>query len=411
MQVFAFRTLVLAAGLAAGGVAADAVAQEPPPPEPEAPVVPPPPPTPTSRNYLNFSMDALMAVGTSTETDIEALQPGGHDPSQRGFTLQGVELVLEGAVDPYFRAQSNLVFLLTPEGETEVELEEVYATTSSLPHNLQVKAGQFLSEFGRLNPTHPHTWDFVDQPLVSGRMFGADGLRSVGARLSWLMPVAVYSEFMIALQNARGETATSFGGVAGDTQFGRPIDPGIVRSGSDMLLVPRYSLSLDIGETQTLLMGLSGAYGPNGTGPDANTRIHGLDIFWKWKSPRADKGFPFVKVQAEAMARRYEAAATATLPEAVFEDHGAYLQAVWGVKPRWTVGARYDTTGGDVGDDPTDPRFEARRRAALQGSWYPSEYSKLRLQYARDWRPDSGDADSIWLQLEFLLGAHAAHKF
>ena len=42
----------------------------------------------------------------------------------------------------------------------------------------------------------------------------------------------------------------------------------------------------------------------------------------------------------------------------------------------------------------------------------PTEYSKLRLQY----NFDHGDAfahaeHSVWLQLEFLLGAHAAHKF
>jgi outer membrane receptor protein involved in Fe transport len=112
------------------------------------------------------------------------------------------------------------------------------------------------------------------------------------------------------------------------------------------------------------------------------------------------------------MARSYDAAATPTLPEATFHDHGAYAQAVWGIKPMWTVGARYDTTGGDVGDDPLDPRFQPRQRTSLEGTWYPSEYSRLRLQYAYD-RREGGfeDANSLWLQFEFLLGAHAAHKF
>jgi hypothetical protein len=44
-------------------------------------------------------------------------------------------------------------------------------------------------------------------------------------------------------------------------------------------------------------------------------------------------------------------------------------------------------------------------------TFYPTEFSKLRLQYAHDARQFSSDADSIWLQFEFLLGAHAAHKF
>ena len=40
------------------------------------------------RNYLNLSLDGLIAAGTSTADDVEQLQLGGHDPRQRGFTLQ-----------------------------------------------------------------------------------------------------------------------------------------------------------------------------------------------------------------------------------------------------------------------------------------------------------------------------------
>jgi len=53
------------------------------------------------KNFLNLSLDGLIAAGTSTARDIQALQVGGHDPVQRGFTAQNIETVLEGAVDPY----------------------------------------------------------------------------------------------------------------------------------------------------------------------------------------------------------------------------------------------------------------------------------------------------------------------
>src|SRR5215213_7803497 len=240
-----------------------AAAQAPPPAD--SPPVPPAEPAPTEepppltiasaaggKNFLNLSLDGLVAAGTSTAEDVGALEVGGHDPAQRGFTVQNVETVFEGAVDPYFRGQANLVFQITPEGETQVELEEVYVTTTSLSHGLQAKAGQFFTEFGRLNPTHQHAWDFVDQPLVNGRFFGPDGLRNPGARISWLMPTPFYSELLLSAQNSHGETATSFRSAGGHAHGGEeeaevPFafrhpdnDRGLVHV-DDLLFAPRYA--------------------------------------------------------------------------------------------------------------------------------------------------------------------------
>src|SRR5690349_17056494 len=108
--------------------------------------------------YMNVGFVSLMDFGWSSERDVGSLQLGDHDPKVRGFTIPNAELTLDGAVDPYFRGFANLVFKIDPEGESGFELEEVYAVTTSLPHNLQLKGGQFFAEFGRQNPQHPHSW-------------------------------------------------------------------------------------------------------------------------------------------------------------------------------------------------------------------------------------------------------------
>jgi hypothetical protein len=371
------------------------------------------------QNFLNLSLDALVAAGWSSAEDVESLQLGGHDPKQRGFTLQNLEMTFDGKVDPYFRGQANIVLQIDPDGETTVEAEEAYLETMSLPWNLQVKAGQYFSEFGRLNPTHPHSWDFVDQPLVNGRFFGEDGLRNPGARVSWLAPTPFYSELFFSVQNSQGGTAFSFRDSHDDGYlFGRPSVETRVKGFGDLLYVPRYAASFNLTDEQTIVLGASGAFGPNASGKSTDTQIYGADLFYKWKPRTQSKGFPFVTWQTEAMYRRYEAAAFAgdanqpvALPAETLKDWGFYSQISYGFLKGWVASLRGDyTTGRDAAFQP-DPDRDTRWRISPALTYFPSEFSKIRLQYNYDDRANVGIDHSIWIQFEFLLGAHAAHKF
>jgi hypothetical protein len=379
--------------------------------------------------YVDVSMVATFAAGGSTASDIQGgTQLGGHDPSQRGFTVQGAELNLQGAVDPYFRGNANILFQLDSGGESFVELEEAWLETVSLPGNLQIRGGQYIAEFGRINTQHPHTWGFVDAPLVSGRLLGEDGIRNPGVRLSWLAPTPFYSELFFGVQNSQGGTAASFrNDHEGAGYLGRIHDAGRVKSAGDMLYSARYAASFDVTDTQTLLAGGSAVFGPNGSGADTDTQIYGVDLFWKWKPANAHAGFPFVSWQTEAMLRKYQAGASTTVdltgdtvadfvPHETLTDWGVYSQLLWGFKPGWVAGLRGDyVTHKKLSDYEvlygSDAERATRWRISPNLTWYPTEFSKLRLQYNYDDRDGIGDDHSVWLQFEFLLGAHAAHKF
>jgi hypothetical protein len=76
------------------------------------------------------------------------------------------------------------------------------------------------------------------------------------------------------------------------------------------------------------------------------------------------------------------------------------------------VGLRGEYADGDRGAfDAQDVFRGERERVSPVLTFYPSEFSKLRLQYNYDHSALFGDAHSVWLQMEFLLGAHGAHKF
>ena len=369
-------------------------------------------------SYLNLSFDALFAVGGSTAQNIEALEYGGHDPKQNGFTVQNLEMTLDGKVDPYFKGQANIVMQINPAGETSVEVEEAYLETISLPWNLQVKAGQYFTQFGRINPQHPHAWDFVDQPLVNGRFLGPDGLRNPGAQISWLTPTPFYSELFFSVQNSGGETATSFRDVEGAKLITQR--PGVdtsVQNVGDMLYAPRYAMSFDLGDEHTMVLGGSGAFGPNASGQDGRTAIYGADLFYKWKSRKHDKGFPFVTWQTEYLYSHYSAAAYPgdinNPPSAAttINNWGVYSQVSYGFQPRWVASLRGDYVTGRPGDFWTNPLLNDRYRISPALTFYPSEFSKIRLQYNYDHIQNTGPENSLWLQFEFLLGAHSSHKF
>jgi hypothetical protein len=373
-----------------------------------------------NKNYMNISFDSVFALATSSDRHLDQLEVGDHDPQQRGFNARNAEIAIDGAVDPYFEGFANIVLKLDNDNNTEIELEEAFLQTTTLPFGLQLKGGQFFDAFGRINATHPHTWEFADSPLVNGRLLGPDGLRGVGAQISWTLPTPWYAQLIFAVQNGRGGTAYSFRNPGDDGVFyDRPTIDRDASALHDMLYVPRLETSFNPSDTQTVLLGASGAFGMNDTGADNHTQIYGADFLYKWKSSRAEGGFPFVKWQTEAIYRRFEAGRGLDnlFPvDETFRDWGLYSQVLWGFKKGWVAGIRGDYLHMQESAYTEDETRQSRSRISVDLTWYPTEFSKLRLQYNHDFLEEndflaSREADSIFLQFEFILGAHGAHKF
>ncbi len=389
-------------------------------------------------NLINISFDLMTAIGTSTADDtlLRSLQGGHHDPNTRGFTLQQAEVQMTGAVDPFFQGQFVLVSAIEgATGETVVEVEEAWLTTQNLPYNLQVRAGVYLTDFGRLNPVHPHAWDFQDQPVLWSRLFGEDGMRGPGARLSWLAPTRTFLEATFGVQSPRGETQHSF--LSSEESYaersigGRPYGGADrpTRSWQDYVYHARLATSIDPSAATTLGAGLSGVFGPNATGPEASTTILGADVMWRWRPLDNRRGYPFFKVQAEVAWRRFGASAQVdtsdpgapvALPAQTLHDYGGYVYAAWGFDVAWSLGLRAEYATGDGGSylgggafgrDGDLFRADRVRLSPMLG-YQTSEFSRLRLQYNYDRGSGLGGAQhSVWLGFEILIGPHQPHTY
>jgi hypothetical protein len=251
------------------------------------------------------------------------------------------------------------------------------------------------------------------------------------------------------MQNANGETMTSFlseaGAFAERPIGGRPFVDRDVRNLEDLAYLARLSNSWDLSDEVSTVLGFSGLYGPNATGADGETWIYGGDLKLKWRPVKNFRGWPFLLLQSEIMGRTYRADRFSDpgpdgesgtnddilLPRKTLLDWGFYSQLLWGCQHPWAAGIRYEYvsgSGSNVNVDFTtgavttvsrnsDPFRGDRHRLSPLLVWQPTEFSRFRLQYNYDHysvRPSGLDHridHSVWLGVEFMLGAHAAHKY
>ncbi len=351
---------------------------------------------------LNPDLSLILDAAAAWFSEPDPLESGDHDPDHTGFDFLALELSAGAAVDPYFRFDANLVF-----GPDGAEVEEAYGTTLDLPLGLQARFGQMLSRFGRTNATHPHAWDFVDQPFALGRLFGSEGNRGLGPELSWLTPLPWYVELVGFVTEATGaDTARSFYGATDHR----------VSSLGDLLSVAAIKQFFPLGDDLSLFFGLSGAFGPNATGPGKRSEIYGVDAYLKYRpisSASESAGSVSVALTSEWMFRRRE------LPGDVLVDLNGYAQLAAHVSKRWGIGTRYELGTPSYGRDghvslrdPVDPDWtERRERIATNVTYWPTEFSRFRLQASRDLPGFRPPASALFFAVELVTGAHGAHPF
>ncbi len=366
-------------------------------------------------HYANVSQDPGSYA-------ISGFVPSGGEigPGERSFNLGESEMTLSANIDPYFSGAFTAA--VTP--ENEIEIEEAFFRTSALPAGFTVKGGRFFSGLGYLNEMHAHAWDFTDQPLAYQAFFGGQ-LAQDGVQLKWIAPTDMYLE--IGAESGNGQefpgtrrAANGLNGAALFAHVGADLGDSISwRAGASYL---------DLRAADRTWEDVDDAGSPVLNAFTGTSRTWAGDFVLKW-APQGNTAQRHLKVQGEYQRREEEGDLAFDLEGLALSDgfrsrqSGWYLQSVYQFRPRWRAGVRYDALdSGDVRiglvDEGILPReafpvlLEATpTRTTVMLDWNPSEFSRLRAQYAWDDARDAERDRQVQVQYLYSLGAHGAHKF
>ncbi|MGE5639040.1 MAG: hypothetical protein ACM30H_03020 [Clostridia bacterium] len=387
---------------------------------------------PQAQNALNPGISAILnGVYANLKRSPNAYALSGFVPTggevappPRGLSLGESELGFTANVDPMFRG--TLVAAISPD-DNSVAVEEGYIQTIGLSNGFTLKAGRFFSDIGYQNRIHAHAWDFTDAPLVLKAFLGGQ-LGEDGVQFKWVAPTSVYFDLGAELGRGRAFPATTrdrngFGSANAFAHLGGDIDESWAwQAGLSLFSTsPRDRTYTDTdsrgasvtdsfsGTSRTWAASGVLKWAPEGNPTDRNLKLQG-EYF-----RRKESGTLTYDTQAASLGTRAGDYAS--------RQSGWYAQAVYQFVPMWRAGYRYDeldsgvTTLGLVdsgalaaADLPILGAYKPRRHTVMV-DWSPSEFSRVRLQLARDYSRMNFPDNQLFLQYIVSLGAHGAHTF
>jgi hypothetical protein len=339
-------------------------------------------------------------------------RPGGFNAFQRS-----VELNVAASVDPFAKAYA--VINATADsgtGEAAMRVEEAALQTTSLPYNLELKAGRFFGEFGKLSYIHDHELPFVNRPLALDQYIGGES-RTDGAQLSWLPPLPHYVSVTMGFGN----------GFGGDSPLN---NPGSYRTLSGFNYFGRVSTYFDLTPNLQLETGISGLINPNTqdrggfgafVGPggvpltENERRVAGFDLKLSYV-PLANNQFQRLDWGTEVLYSdsRYlfdpdnSLGTTGLRSGDEFERSvgsvGMYSYITYKWHRQWSAGFLFD-----FAENPANHNDHTFAYSPYI-TWALSHWNQLRLQYTHtDHNVVSGlkSDDAIYLQWAWIIGAHS----
>jgi hypothetical protein len=315
--------------------------------------------------------------------------------------LTSAEFAFQGYLNPFARADVYVGY-----HDEEFELEEAYATIlRGIPGGVQLRAGKYRVDFGKLNLLHPHAYSFLDTPLVHQEFLGHEGLIDVGFNANVQVPI--------------GSTAVTFSGNLLKGDFAEPHEHSHEHEGeeadeeeaveTELGYSERISLYVPTGDYAGFEVGVNALQGTLDRATGRGVELLGADLKYRW----APDKYRSLTIQGEWIRSERDAEHHHEGEEG--EEHeiervsadGFYLFADWRFAQRWNAGAIVERTGHAEEEGVTTERI-----GVFAGFQLMEETTMVRLLLRRtDGDEIAEPFNEAILQLVFSLGPHKAHWF
>jgi hypothetical protein len=152
-----------------------------------------------------------------------------------------------------------------------------------------------------------------------------------------------------------------------------------------------------------------------------DTRVWVADAVWKW-APNGNATQTNFKLQGEYVRSTrtgtlvYDLGNTDSSGAYRAVQSGWYLQGVYQFLPRWRLGIRTERLDAGTPDYGLNAGLLAStgyspRKNTVMLDFNPSEFSRVRLQLARDNARQGAPDNQLFIQYQMSLGAHGAHSY
>ncbi len=301
------------------------------------------------------------------------------------FNLREVELDFRAAIDPW----ADAVVIAAVEAEEpnvfETGIEEGYVILKRLPileiapAGLKLKVGRFRVEHGRYNQMHTHDLPWMTRPRSNTNFLGHEGYLQNGISGEFFLPSGSDGDVLAATVNVLD---------GGDL----PIAPGV--AGSKLAAGGRVRWFHEAGVNTHFELGVSGWFN------DSDTKLYGLDFNWTWKPPVAGE-WNSVLLGAEVLVADLDTAGLASSPS------GGLVWGQYQLGKNVYAGLRYDRA-----EEITDASLLTHTYGAYLTT-YTSEFLRTRIgvEHAESDVPVLDDVDSVFLELNFILGSHPIEPY